>query len=269
MTNRIKYFAAAAIIAVLLSGCSTSKSSLTYFEDIANVSSGEFPAGEYDIKIIPDDELVITVTSLQPAATAPYNLPFANPASNVKMLATTNPQQQTYVVNAEGDINFPILGRLHVAGLTAAQLTAQLTELISKDVIDPVVLVRLVNFRVNVMGEVNAPGPQPVDRERYSILDALAQAGDLTPYGERSNVMLIREENGQRTFHTLDLNDSKVLESPYFYLKQNDVVLVQPTKVRQENAKYNQNNSYKLSVISTIVSACSIIASLVIALTVK
>lgn len=81
--------------------------------------------------------------------------------------------------------------------------------------------------------------------------------------------MLIREENGQRTFHTLDLNDSKVLESPYFYLKQNDVVLVQPTKVRQENAKYNQNNSYKLSVISTIVSACSIIASLVIALTVK
>lgn len=269
MTNRIKYLAVAALLAVLISGCSTSKSSLTYFEDIANVSSGAFPAGDYDIRIIPDDELVITVTSLQPAATAPYNLPFANPASNVNMLATTTPQQQTYVVNAQGDINFPILGRLHVAGLTTGQITDKLTELISQDVIDPVVLVRLVNFRVNVMGEVNTPGPQPIDRERYSILDAISQAGDMTPYGERGNVMLIREENGQRTFHTLDLNDSKLLESPYFYLKQNDVVLVQPTKVRQDNAKYNQNNSYKLSVISTVTSACSIIASLIIALTVK
>ncbi|MDE6489615.1 MAG: polysaccharide biosynthesis/export family protein [Muribaculaceae bacterium] len=269
MTKRIQYFALTALLAVLISGCSTSKSSLTYFEDIALTSSGEFPAGEYDIRIIPDDELVITVTSLQPAATAPYNLPFANPASNVNMLASTTPQQQTYVVSPKGDIDFPILGRLHVAGMTTGQLTDKLTELISHDVIDPVVLVRLVNFRVNVMGEVNNPGPQPIDRERYSILDAISQAGDMTPYGERANVMLIREENGLRTFHILDLNDSKLLESPYFYLKQNDVVVVQPNKVRQDNSKYNQNNSYKLSVISTVVSACSIIASLVIALTVK
>ncbi len=97
----------------------------------------------------------------------------------------------------------------------------------------------------------------------------MAAAGDLTPYGERSNVMLIRETDGKRTYHRMNLNDSEVLNSPYFYLQPNDVVLVQPNDVRQDNAKYNQNNAYKLTVISTVVSAVSIIASLVIALTVK
>ena len=153
--------------------------------------------------------------------------------------------------------------------MTTQQLTADLVDRISAEVADPMVRVELVNFRVNILGEVARPGSFNVDRERYSVLDALADAGDLTPYGERSNVLLIREENGKRVCHSLDLNDSKLLESPYFYLKQNDAIVVQPNKIRQDNSKYNQNNAYKLSVISTVVSACSIIASLVIALAVK
>ena len=102
-----------------------------------------------------------------------------------------------------------------------------------------------------------------------TVLDALAAAGDLTEYGERSNVLIIREENGERKFAHLDLNSSETLTSPYYYLQQNDYVYVAPNKVRQANSKYNQNNAYKLSVTSTIVSAASVIASLVIALTVK
>ena len=104
---------------------------------------------------------------------------------------------------------------------------------------------------------------------RITILDALAKAGDLTEYGERSNVLIIREENGQRTYAHVDLNSSDLLTSPYYYLQQNDYIYVSPNKIKQANSKYNTNNSYKLSVTSTIVSACSVIASLIIALAVK
>ena len=253
----------------VVSSCTTYTTSLPYFEDIKDSISGEFTQGDYGIKIIPDDELLITVTSMVPSATAMYNLTLSNPAMRDDVLATTQPQQQTYIVDANGDIQFPVLGKLHVGGLSTQELTKELERLISKDVQDPIVRVQLVNFRINVLGEVKKPGAISVKKERYSILDALADAGDLTEYGERSNVMLIREVDGKRIYQRLNLNKSEVLSSPYFYLQQNDVVYVEPNEIRRENAKYNQNNSYKISVVSTIVSACSVIASLIIALTVK
>ena len=258
-----------AIVAIAFSSCTTHITSLPYFEDIKDSISGEFAQGDYGIKIIPDDELLITVTSMVPSATAMYNLTLSNPAMRDDVLATTQPQQQTYIVDANGDIQFPVLGKLHVGGLSTQELTKELERLISKDVQDPIVRVQLVNFRINVLGEVKKPGAISVKKERYSILDALADAGDLTEYGERSNVMLIREVDGKRIYQRLNLNKSEVLSSPYFYLQQNDVVYVEPNEIRRENAKYNQNNSYKISVVSTIVSACSVIASLIIALTVK
>ena len=156
-----------------------------------------------------------------------------------------------------------------MAGLTVEQLQAELTEKISKDVDNPLVTVELVNFQVNVAGEVQNPGTIPVKRNRFSILDALSAAGDLTPYGERSKVLLIRETNGKKEYVHLDLNSSELLTSPYFYLQQNDYIYVEPNKVRQSNSKYNQDNAFKLSVISTVVGAAHKIASLVIALTVK
>ena len=258
-----------AIVAIAFSSCTTYTTSLPYFEDIRDSVSGEFVQGDYGIKIIPDDELLITVTSMVPTATAMYNLTMSNPAMRDDVLAPTQPQQQTYIVDVNGDIQFPVLGKLHVAGLSTQELTKELERLISKDVQDPIVRVQLVNFRINVLGEVKKPGAISVKKERYSILDALADAGDLTEYGERSNVMLIREVGGKRIYQRLNLNKSEVLSSPYFYLQQNDVVYVEPNEIRRENAKYNQNNSYKISVVSTIVSACSVIASLIIALTVK
>ena len=255
--------------AVAMSSCSSYKTSLPYFEDIRDSISGEFIQGDYGIKIIPDDELLITVTSMVPEATAMYNLTLANPAMRDEIVRITQPQQQTYIVDANGDIQFPVLGKLHVAGLSTQELTKELEARISKDVENPIVRVQLVNFRINVLGEVKKPGAISVKKERYSILDALADAGDLTEYGERSNVLLIRELDGKRVYQRLNLNNSEVLASPCFYLQQNDVVYVEPNEIRRENAKYNQNNSYKISVVSTIVSACSVIASLVIALLVK
>lgn len=256
------------VAAAFLGACTSSKSSLTYFEDL-QTSSGSFPLSDYAPVIRPDDELLITVSSTVPAATAAYNRMLTNPAANSEIGLTTSPQQPTYLVNEAGDITMPLIGKIHVAGLTTQQLTDRLTEIISRDVTDPIVFVRLMNFTVNVMGEVAFPGIKEINGERVSVLDAIAAAGDLTPYGNRNDVLLIRETNGKREYHRLDLNSAKLLESPYFYLQQNDVILVSPTKIREDNARYNQFSSYKLSVISTVVSACSIIASLIIALAVK
>lgn len=260
-----------ALLAVFtLSGCaSKQRSSLSYFENIDSISNVAIPAGDFNVKIEPDDELFISVNSLVPDATAAYNLPLSNPATIGSLRLTEQPRQTTYIVTEDGYITMPVLGRLYVKGLTTVELAEKLTKLISKDVADPVVKVELLNFRINVLGEVNRPGGRNITRERYSVLDAIADAGDLTPYGERDRVILIREENGKRMYHTFNLNDVSTLSSPYFYLQQNDVIYVEPNGIRKDNAKYNQNNAYKISVISTVVSACSVVASLVIALTVK
>ena len=127
----------------------------------------------------------------------------------------------------------------------------------------------MINFTVNVMGEVRAPQRMVVGKERFTVLDALAAAGDLTEYGKRDNVLVIRTENGKSTYHRINLTDGSIYASPFFYLQQNDVVYVEPNKIKVDNSKYNQFAAFKLSQASTIVSVASVIASLVIALCVK
>ena len=261
----------AIVISFCLTSCHTSKENLTYFANLLpEQTSGTIEGGSYEITIIPDDELVITVTSLTPDATAPYNAPLAAISNRAeKQEATRQQTLQTYIVDQNGYISMPIIGKIKAAGLTTNQLCKQITDKVAQNVIDPYVRVQLLNYRVNVLGEVKSPGAIKVVKERYSILDALAEAGDLTPYGRRENVLLIREENGQRVYHRLNLNDAATLSSPYFYLRQNDVVYVEPNNVLKSNSRYSQDNGYKLSVISTIVSAASVIASLAIAIFIK
>ncbi|MDE6540962.1 MAG: polysaccharide biosynthesis/export family protein [Muribaculaceae bacterium] len=279
--NRSHITLLSALLCILaLASCSTKKTVLPYFADIPSVADGSFETGSYLSKIRPDDQLLITVNSLDPAATSAYSLPYYNPGSDVNILNTaanatplpvvaTSMQLQTYIVNTEGDIYFPVLGKIHVAGMTTEELQKYLTERISADVEDPVVNVRIANFEVVVGGEVKSPKKIRVNRNRYSVLDALGDAGDLTEYGERSNILLVREIDGRREYHRLNLNSSDLLTSPYFYLQQNDYIYVEPNAVRQANSKYNQHNSFKLQVISTIVSASSVLASLIIALAIK
>jgi len=140
---------------------------------------------------------------------------------------------------------------------------------VSQNVKDPFVRVELIQFGVNVMGEVQSPHRVEINKQRFTLLDALAAAGDLTVYAKRDNILVMRTENGQLTYHRVSLNDPDLFKSPYFYMQQNDVVYVEPNKIKIDNSKYNQNNAYKLSTISTVVSMASVIASLVIALTVK
>lgn len=259
---------ATAVALIFLSSCGSSKEELTYFKNL-NQANGTLTGGKYEIHIESDDELAISVMSAVPEATAGYNLPLHNPATLSSLPINTQSQQMTYLVDQNGNITMPIIGKLHVAGYTTSQLEEKIGEIVSRDVRDPIVKVMLVNFKVQVIGDVEKPCTVQVKSQRFSIFDALAAAGDLTEYGRRSTVLLLREENGQKSYHRLNLNDTAILESPYYYLKQNDIIYVEPNEIRQDNSKYNTYNSYKISVISTIVSACSVIASLVIALAVK
>lgn len=268
---RLPIIAALAMAGALtLCGCHTTKH-LTYLEQLGDSTHGTLTSSGHSVRIEPYDEMEIVVTSVVPSATAEYNLPATNASSGTALSekALASVEQQTYIVNEDGNIDFPVLGQIHVAGLTTGELKSMLTKRISERVTDPMVRVRLINFKVNVMGEVRNPHTLYSGSERFSVLDAIAAAGDMTEYGRRDNVTVLREQGDSIVYQRLDLRDPAVVSSPFFYLKQNDVVIVEPNQTRQANARYNTNNSYKLSVISTIVSAVSVIASLVIALTVK
>ena len=255
--------------AAMLMSCSTTKyNNLSYFKDLNGQIHGTLPTpqSDYVVLIQPDDELVITVSSVVPEATAAYNLPMENPAIRSALRSTTQPRTQTYIVDNNGYNMLPVLGRILVKGKTTSQIADEITAMVAQNVKDPYVRVDIVNFGVDVMGEVKAPQRVHTTRQNYTVLDALTQCGDLTEFGERGNVIVIRNENGKREFHRLNLNSSDVFNSPYFYLKQNDIVYVEPNQIRIDNSKYNQNNAFKLSVISTVVSSVSVIASLIIAL---
>lgn len=239
---------------ILLASCSSQKTNLTYFDDIKNSQQGALTVNVVPVRLAPDDILTIAVTSIRPEATAIYN---------------AGEQGTRYRVDARGDITFPVLGKIHVEGMTTDELAAYLTKRIEETVVDPFVSVQLSNMTIQVLGEVNRPGTVMVNKERFSILDAIAAVNDLTAYGQRDNVLILRKEGDEIKYYHINLNDSELLSSPLFYLHQNDVVIVEPNNIKKDNSKYNMNNAYKLQVISTIVSASSVVASLAIALAVK
>ena len=262
--------AAATMLFVLLPSCKTSNQ-VTYFQDLDQNSIELLTKQDtsYEVKICPDDQLSIFVSSIDPNAVAVFNLPLTTYLTPGTTSVSTTPSIQSYLVDSNGNIDFPVLGTLQVAGLTRNELSAMLKEKISAYAKSPLVTIQIQNFKISVLGEVNKPGTLTIPNERISILDAIGMAGDLTIYGERSNVVVIRDNKGKKEYHRFDLTSSNTLTSPYFYLQQNDIVYVEPNKARRGNSKYSQNDQYNVSVASTIISAISVIASLTIALLVK
>lgn len=261
-----------AALLLSLASCSASRENLAYMStNTPKEQQQVIGTTNWQIKVEPDDELAISVTSEDLVATAEYNLPLVNQAKTAEITQNeiTIGRLQTFIVDKQGNIKFPKLGEIHVEGLTTAQIADELTRRISETVEAPYVRVQLVNAKVNVLGEVATPGIIPFTTERFSIFDALGSAGDLTIFGRRDNVTLIREVDGKVTYNRINLNDADIVNSPYYYLKQNDAIYVEPTEARKGQAEYNQNNAYKISVVSAIVSGASVIASLIIALCVK
>lgn len=227
------------ILLLLLASCA----SCVTHQELLNFSKGpEFPSSPVDITnlpqlhIQPDDLLSIRVTALDQEAAEPYNIDGGmmrmGGMGGIGMAGGGMRPLIGYLVNSAGDIDFPGLGNLRVLGMTTDEVRSLLLERLRPHLIDPVITVRFLNFRITVLGEVTAPSTFFVANERVTVLDMLGMAGDVTPYGNRTNVLIIREQDGQRSFGRINLQERDLFASPYFYLQQNDIVYVEPLPVR-------------------------------------
>lgn len=261
MKNIYFYLVAVVIIA---SSCS-SKKNLSYFQDLGG-DNIEVEGASYSDAITyrENDELSIVVSASDPQVASQFNVIVPSRRSTAESVSLSATETlQSYIVDYEGNINFPVLGKIKVGGLTRTGLIKKLEEELSKSIKNPIVNVRLINFKVGVLGEVNTPGSFTVDNQRVSVLDALTQAEDLTVYGNRKNVLIYRDnENGVKKIIRLDLTKSDLLFSPDFYLQQNDVVYVEPNEAKQKESNVGTRDQYNLSIIGTIVSVASIMIAL-------
>ena len=241
----------------LLASCSAPKEVL-YLQDITSLKE-EVIDKNYEVIIHKDDLLAILVNSKDPELAMPFNMPMVS----FQIGSTTSGQQRLlgYLVDQNGDIDFPILGKLHVEGLTRMQVT----ELMNEDLIkDPIVTVQFLNFKVSVMGEVTRPGTFDISGDRITLLEALSMAGDLTIYGRRDRVAVIREKDGKRRILYHDLRSSDIFQSPCYYLQQNDIVYVEPNKAKTGQSRINSNNSVGvwLSAVSVLASITSLMVTM-------
>lgn len=208
--------------------------------------------------IQPDDILSINIQTIDPASTAVVNQVSAIPAVGASSATTMGNQVITgFLVDKEGKISIPMLGSIEVAGLTTFQARQRIAERASKYFKDPTVQVRFANFKITVLGEVARPATYTVPNEKVTLLDAIGLAGDLTIYGKRDNVLLIRDHGGEKEFARFNLNSAEMITSPYFYLKQNDVIYVEPGKgkVAATNAARTQTISIIGSLLSVLIVA--------------
>jgi polysaccharide export outer membrane protein len=232
----IKLLFCSGCILSLTSCVSTQK--VTYFNNIQNK---EFTDDDMVPVIQKSDLLSITVSSLNPEATIIFNTPNM-PVTSLSTGTGSSNQTTGYLVDTDGNIAFPVLGRVKAAGLTEKELSNQLSNTLvqKKLLVDPIVNVRTMNFKVTVLGEVTRPAVVPVPNEKISMIEAIGMAGDMTLYAQRDNVLLIRIENGKRITRRVDLNSPEFMTSPYYYLKTNDVVYVEPNKTKVSTTSRSQ-----------------------------
>jgi len=247
MKNRILIIS---ILAVFVATSCASRKNLVYFQD-EPLTGGLSVDEPEQIIYKPDDILTINISALDPETVTSFNLPVVS--NNVNGIsAQGNIQRQTYLIDYDGNIEFPVLGTIKIAGLTRTEATEMLTTRIKEYATDPIVNIRLVNFTITIIGEVARPGTFTIQDERITLLEALGLARDLTIFGERKNVLLIREVDGQKKFAKIDLTSINTISSPLYYLQQNDVIYVEPNKARIRSSTYNQNNSVLISAIGTL-----------------
>lgn len=253
----------AAILTLALGSCSSSKN-VAYFQnsDTVRLDSSRVL---YDARIMPKDILTITVNTTEEEAAIPFNMTVATTLTqgSTKLSGSGQQQLQSYLVDNNGNVDFPKIGTIHLGGLTKSEAEQMIKEKIKpymNETENPIVTVRMTNYKISVLGEVGRPGMYTVGNEKISILEALAQAGDLTIYGVRDNVKLIREDaNGEKSIHVLNLNDANVINSPYYYLQQNDVVYVEPNKVKAQNSSVGSMTTLWFSATSILISVASLL----------
>ena len=249
---------------VLVGSCSSSKK-VAYFQNIDTISLAA-SRGLYDAHIMPKDQLTITVLTTNPEVSAPFNLSVSSTVGTHGQISGGSRALQNYLVDNDGNINFPIIGTLHVAGKTKTECEAMIKEKVmpylnAKE--NPIVTVRMSSYRVTVIGEVGSPSVIPVTTEKMSIIEALASAGDLGIYGKRTNVLLIREDaTGEKHAVRINLNDANLLNSPYYYLQQNDIVYVEPNSTKSKNSAIGSSTTLWFSVVGLVTSLASLVINI-------
>ena len=237
---------------------------IAYFQnyDQANIA---LSAHLYDARIMPKDVLQIRVFTMNPEASEPFNLMKANMLTSANMGQNQN-TVFNYLVDNDGNIVFPVLGTLHLGGMSKNEAEAYIKSKIAPYLSaeeNAVVHVRMINYKYSVLGEVNHPGMFTTQNEKISILEAIAQAGDLTIYGVRDRVKLIRENaKGHKEIIMLNLNDAEIINSPYYYLQQNDVLYVEPNSVKAKNSAIGTSTTIWISVTGALVSLASLIVNI-------
>jgi len=218
---KILYFL---IVSVVITSCA-SKKDVIYLQNVDGLAKTD--NFNYEPRIQKDDLLSIIVSGKQPEATVPFNMPAIQGNYQINQ---NQDGIKTYLVNINGEIDFPVIGKIKLDGLTRTEAVKLIEQKVSEYIIEPSVNLRILNFKFSVLGEVNKPGTYKIDSERITLLEALSQAGDLTIYGKRNNILLIREINGKKEYNRVDITKADFINSSNYYLVQNDVVLVQTTQ---------------------------------------
>ena len=255
-----------ALLVLAIAGC-TSYKSVPYLQDIDLVNANTDSLPLFDARIMPKDLLSITVNTTDPASAAPFNLTIQTPlnASLSTVTSTSQPSLQQYLVDNNGEIEFPVIGTLKVGGLSKKEAEELIKEKLQPYLKEtPIVTVRMANYKISVIGEVSKPGTFTVSNEKVNIFEALAMAGDMTVYGVRDSVKLLREDaQGHRQIHVLNLNSSATMLSPYYYLQQNDIVYVTPNKAKARNSDIGSSTTILISITSILISLATLIVNIV------
>lgn len=245
-------FASKITLLLLLTGMffsCTSKKNIVYLQDDNQSTLGEM--AKYEPSLQPDDVLMIIISAENPEVAAPYNMKSFSVQNSQGM---GQDQLQSYLIDKEGNVDFPMLGKIHLAGLSRTNAIQKIKTLLENHIKEPVVNLRILNFKVSVLGEVSKPGVHTIQSERITLLEALSLSGDLTIYGKRESIMIIREKEGVKTIERIDITKRDFINSPYYYLAQNDVVYVEPNKTKVNASAVGPNISIWMSAISLVIT---------------
>jgi polysaccharide export outer membrane protein len=248
------------LFVLMFFSCASRKDSV-YYQNIDSLPAQE-KANSYEIKIQPDDLLLIIVSADDPETAIPFNLSSASVPSAYNMTALRGQETiQSYLVDAGGTIDFPVLGKLKVAGLSRTEVMQLLEGKIAQYIKNPIINLRLMNFKVSVQGEVTLPGTYSVSSDRITLIEAISMAKDLTIYGKRDNILIIREINGVKSYNRVDITKADFIHSPFYYLAQNDVVYVEPNKTKINGAAVGANTGVIISITSLLITVITLIVT--------
>lgn len=253
--NHNKYINLIALFILLFLSSCASRKDIVYLQDIENDATIN-QVLSYEPVIKCDDMLSVIVAADQPDLTIPFNLP------QIQGNYQVNDNQEgikTYLVDPTGFIDFPVIGKVKLAGLTRTQAKNELETKIKEYIKEPSVNLRILNYKISVLGEVNKPNSYKIASERITLLEAISLAGDMTIYGKRSNVLVIREIDGKKTFNRVDLTKKDFISSPFYYLNQNDVVIVEPNKTKVNSSNFGPNLTVTISALSLLTTIAIIL----------